>query len=145
MARLSLNIPESLPFKTKLCIRISDLNYGGHLGGDSALSLMHEARVRYLNHYGFQELDAAGAGLIMTDCAIQFRSEGFYGHDIKVELGAGDFSEKGFDIYYRFYNLSTQKIMILAKTGFVCFDFDKKIVLPVPEKLKRFIRGGPGE
>jgi hypothetical protein len=44
-----------------------DINYGGHLGNDAVLSLVHEARVRFLKQQGYTENNIEGAGIIMAD------------------------------------------------------------------------------
>jgi len=46
MARIKIEIPDKFIYKTEIPIRITDINYGGHLGNDSLLSIIHEARVR---------------------------------------------------------------------------------------------------
>lgn len=136
MARIKLKLPEKLPFETNISIRITDLNYGGHLGNDSLLSLIHEARIQFLASRGFTELDAGGASFIMSDCAIVYKSEGFYGQNLKVEVGAGEYSRVGFDIYYRFRISDESKLLAEAKTGIVTYNYAQKKVVEVPAKLK---------
>jgi acyl-CoA thioesterase FadM len=68
------------PFSTELRVRITDVNYGGHMGNDSLLGLLHEARVQFLAHYGLSELDIGGLwGIIMADSVIVYKSEAFPG------------------------------------------------------------------
>ena len=57
MARIKLDLPGRFPFSTELRVRITDVNYGGHMGNDALLGLLHEARVQFLAHYGLSELD----------------------------------------------------------------------------------------
>ena len=64
MARIKLHMPETYLFSTNIDVRITDLNYGNHLANDSLLSIIHEARVRFLNHFGYTELDIEGIGLV---------------------------------------------------------------------------------
>jgi hypothetical protein len=45
MPRLKLELPAGFPFRTTLTVRVTDLNYGNHLGNDALLGLLHEARV----------------------------------------------------------------------------------------------------
>ncbi len=71
MERIKLNIPPIFFFSTCLTIRITDLNYGGHVGNDSFLSLIHDARLQFLKYHDYSELDFAGTGLIMADAAIE--------------------------------------------------------------------------
>jgi acyl-CoA thioester hydrolase len=133
MARIRISVPESFSFSTVIPIRITDLNYGGHVGNDSILSLIHESRVQYLKHFEFTELDFAGTSLIMSDVAIEFRSEVFYGNSLKVMVTAGEFSRAGFDIFYQMMNAENNKLVAVAKTGMVCFDYSGRKVTAVPE------------
>ena len=142
MARIKIELPEKFSFITEIPIRITDLNYGSHVGNDTVLSLVHEARVQFLVHYGFKELDAGGVGLIMSDVSIEFKSEIFYGDKIKVSVAAGEFSKVAFDIFYKLEKETSGKNILVAiiKTGMVCFDYGLKKVAAVPvvvvEKLK---------
>ena len=43
---------QKIAFTTTLDVRISDINYGNHLGHDSLISLLHEARMRFLKQTG---------------------------------------------------------------------------------------------
>ena len=57
MARIKIELPEKFIFSTEIPLRISDINYGGHLGNDAVLSIAHEARIRFFNKHGFKEID----------------------------------------------------------------------------------------
>ena len=74
MARIKLDLPEHFPFTIELQVRITDINYRGHMGNDALLSLLHEARVQFLAHYGLGEMDIFGVGLIMADSVIIYKS-----------------------------------------------------------------------
>lgn len=56
MARLKLILPESFLFSTTIAVRITDLNYGNHLANDKVLSILHEARMQFFQHYGYSEV-----------------------------------------------------------------------------------------
>jgi acyl-CoA thioesterase FadM len=136
MPRLKLQLPARLPFVCSLPIRITDLNYGAHLGNDKLLSIMHEARAQYFASYGYAEDNAEGTSFIMGDCMILYKAEGFYGQVLRCEVGAGDYSRAAFDIYYRFTIEGDGKLLAEAKTGLVCFNYDNRKVQPVPEALR---------
>ncbi len=135
MARIQINFPETIIFSTEIKIRITDLNYGGHLGNDTMLSLLHEARVRFLKHLDYSEMDIEGAGIIMADAAIQFKTEAFYGERLKIEIAAGEFTRAAFDLFYRVS--CSSRVVALAKTGIVFYDYNRKKVVSVPEKFQR--------
>lgn len=105
---------------------VQHLNYGNHLGNDSLLSLIHESRVRFFNHLGYSEKDIAGTAVIMTDVAIVYKSEGFYGDRLLFHLGVADVTPKSFDIFYRVQNVSSGKDLAEAKTGILGFDYDTR-------------------
>ena len=135
MARVRVTVPDHLPFETLLKVRITDLNYSGHLGNDKVLSLMHEARAEYLRSLDLEELNLDGTGtigIIMTDVVINFKAEGFFGDEIIAEVGAGDFEGSFFDFFYRFTNRKTGKVMVLAKTNSASFDYSQKKVVAIP-------------
>lgn len=143
MARLKISLPEAFSFTTTLPVRITDLNYGGHVGNDTILTLLHEARMQYLRSMGYSELDLAGVSLIMADVAIEFKAELFYGDALQAAVAAGDFTRAGFELYYKlFVQKDGKKVVIaLAKTGMVCFDYNTRKVVAVPpeavDKMKK--------
>ncbi|MFL5742961.1 MAG: acyl-CoA thioesterase [Flavisolibacter sp.] len=141
MSRIRIDIPEKFIFSTDIEIRITDLNYGGHVGNDTILSLVHEARVRFLKQFGCTELNFGGIGLIMSDAGIEFKSESFYGDNIRVSVAVQGFSRVGFDLYYQLSRQPSNKIIALAKTGMICYDYSLKKVVSVPEEAKSRLVG----
>jgi acyl-CoA thioester hydrolase len=137
MARIRINLPDFFPFTTLLPVRITDLNYGGHVGNDAVLSLLHEARVQFLGRHGYSELNLAGASLIMGDVAIEFKREIFYGNSLRASVAAGEFTRAGFDLFYKLELGEEGKWLpaVYAKTGMVCYDYSTKKVVAVPEPV----------
>lgn len=130
MARIKLQLPQTFSFSTQIPIRITDVNYGGHVGNDTVLSLVHEARAQFLKSKGYTELDVEGAGLIMSDVAIEFKGEIFYGDVITAHVAAGEFTGVGFELFYKL--LKGAVPVVHAKTGMVCYDYERKKAVPVP-------------
>src|SRR5688500_201630 len=141
MARTRLQLPASFSFSTLLPVRITDVNYGGHVGNDTILTLLHEARVQYIQSLGFTELNFGGPGLIMADVGIEFRNEVFYGTILKAYVTINEFSGAGFDIYYKLVTAQEEQVVAVAKTGMVCYDYNLKKVVAVPEAARKKIQG----
>jgi acyl-CoA thioester hydrolase len=139
MSRIKIEIPKKFIYSTELPIRITDINYGGHLGNDSLLSIIHEARLRFLNHLGYSESNIEGVGIIMIDSAIQYKSEGFYGDELLVEITVYDFSGIGCDFVYRVTNKNSTREIAIVKTGIVFYDYEKRKTAPVPSEFKKKI------
>jgi acyl-CoA thioesterase FadM len=135
MARIKVELPEHFSFSTTIPVRITDLNYGKHVGNDTILSMIHEARVQFLQQFGYGELDFAGVGLIMSDVAIEFKNELFYGDAVKVSVAAADFSKIAFDLYYKLEKTSGDTLIAVAKTGMVCYDYNKRKVAAIPGEV----------
>ena len=139
MERIKLAAPGIFNFSTNIKIRITDLNYGGHVGNDSFLSLIQEARQQFLNYYGYSELKIENASLIMADAAIEFKKELNYGDEVKISVAASGFDKYGFDIFYKIEIVKGSEIILAgkAKTGMLCYDYENKKLMPVPEQVKK--------
>jgi acyl-CoA thioesterase FadM len=135
MARISIEFPPTFNFTATIPVRITDVNYGGHVGNDTILSIIHEARVQYLKSLGYTEKNFGGVGLIMSDVVINFKNELFYGDVISAAVAAINISRASFDIVYVLKN--GDAIIAEAKTGMVCFDYDKRKVTALPEEVKQ--------
>ncbi len=140
MARIKLDIPDNLPFSTEISIRITDLNYGNHLGNDRLLAYLQEARVQWLDSLHLSELEAFGVGFLQVDSAILYKAEGFFGDRVFVQVGTTDWTRKSWDFVYRL-SLPDKgdQILALAKTGMVAFNYDTRKVVDVPDALKAIL------
>ena len=142
MARVKLELPENLLFSTEIEVRITDINYGGHLGNDSILSIAQESRVRFLHAFNYSEKNIEGLGIIMTDCAIVYKSESFYGDLLKINIGVKDFYKYGCDIYYQLINKESEKDVAIVKTGIMFFNYEIRKKARVPDKFKKLVNPG---
>jgi len=142
MARIKIILPEHFEFSTTISIRITDLNYGGHVGNDTVLTLLHEARMQFLGHFNYTELEFGITSLIMSDVGIEFKSELFYGDLVKAYVTATDFGKVGFDIYYKLVNEKNERVVAVAKTGMVCYNYKNKKVVAIPEEVKLRLQVG---
>lgn len=138
MVRIKIDLPEKILDSFLIPVRITDINYGNHLGNNAIVEIIHEARVQFLAKYNFTELDIAGTPLIMSELLVEYKNESFYGDILEVTLYCGEISNVAFEL---FYQISTkrkeQKIIIaLAKTGMVGYNYARKKVNPIPEELK---------
>lgn len=135
MTRVKLKLPEKFSFYTTIPIRITDINYGGHVGNDTILTLLHEARMQFLHHHSFSEMDFAGTSLIMTNVEIEFKKELFYNDTIDLHVTASNFTHIGFDVYYKVVKSKEDVVVAIARTGMVCYDYQQKKITKVPESV----------
>lgn len=139
MSRIKISLPAQFNFSCNIPVRITDINYGNHVGNDSILSILHEARMQFLKQMGYTELEFGGVGMIMADVSIEFKKEIFYGDMIKAWVGLGEISSIGFEL---FYLLEVSGVVVTARSNMICYDYEKKKVVRIPdeavEKLKKF-------
>ena len=136
MARVKVALPDSFSFATEIPVRITDLNYGGHLGNDALLGLLHEARVHFLRSIGVpNDYDpVTKLGLIMVDVAVEYKGEAFHGDVLRFDVAAADPSKYGFDVVYHVHN-QVGKEVARAKTGMLCFDYNTHKLRLLPAEL----------
>ena len=141
MARIKIEIPERKIFSTTIPIRITDINYGNHLGNDALISILHEARVQWLASENYTELNAGGTSLIMADLAVEYKGEGFYGDKLTVEIAIGEISKVSFEIFYEITTTRNDKNILIAKakTGMICFDYETRKIVGMPENFKMIL------
>ncbi len=139
MTRVKITFSNTKPlFSCSIPVRITDINYGNHLGNDKLLSIIHEARMQLLSSWNFTEMDAGGNSLIMGDVMIAYKAEAFYGDLLVVEIHATELTNKSFDLLY---NISASRKDVLitiahAKTGMICFDYKLRKIAVLKEPLK---------
>lgn len=140
--RVKINFPNQKPiFNCSIPVRITDINYGNHLGNDKVLSILHEARMQWLTENKLSEMNVGGHGLIMADSMIAYKNEAFYGDVLDINLYSDNCSEKSFDLLYELTtNRNGVKINIVhAKTGMICFDNEQRKITKISENLKMLL------
>jgi YbgC/YbaW family acyl-CoA thioester hydrolase len=140
MPRVEIELPERFAFSTELEVRVGDLNYGNHVGNDGVLTLIHEARRRYIRSLGADEIGADGLGVVIADAAIVYRAQAFYGEHLKIEVAAAEFQSRSCAFYFR---VSKDGVTVAeARTGVVCFDFNAQKAMAFPPALLAKLKDG---
>ena len=136
MARIRVELPETFLFSTDMEVTIGHINYGGHMGNDSLLTILHEARIRFLESMGYSEKDIEGAGLILSDAAIEYKAECFRGDRLTVQVAVADPGKYGCDLCYLVTKTGTDTVAARAKTGILFFDYGTRRPISIPEGFK---------
>jgi acyl-CoA thioester hydrolase len=144
MSRIKIDLPQSFSFSTSFAVHITDLNYGAHVGNDKVLSFLHEARVRFLKSLGYSELNLENVSLIMADAALIFKNEMYYGDELLISIQPVEFSRFGFDLIYKIEKKSADQLLPVAyaKTAMICFDYEWKKVVGLPDAAKTKLSAG---
>lgn len=142
MPRVRIAFPDPPIFSAEIEVRVSDLNYGNHLGHDSLVSLLHEARVRFFRHFGMEERDMGGVGILLADLAVTYRAQVFYGQTLRIDIAIGEAGARSCDLVYRVTDRDAGEVVALAKTGIVFFDYEAKRMADIPASFRRLLPAG---
>lgn len=132
MARIKIDLPSAFAFVTDIPVYISHINHGNHLDNAAMLSLVSEARTRFLASMGYSEGNVEGVGIIVADAAIQYKAEVFYGDVLRFEMTAWEFSRVGCDLPYRVSRVADGAEVARGKTGIVFFNYQERTAVAVP-------------
>ena len=139
MQRIKIDLPNKFIFSTEISVRVYDVNFAGHLSNDSILSMVHEARILFLKNWGYSEVDTEGAGIIMFDAALQYKSQGYHGDILIFDVAVDNLIRTGCDFVFKISNKANGKEIARAKTGIAFFDYKKNKMIAVPEKFEELI------
>ncbi len=139
MPRVKIEMPEEFLFTMEHPVRFSDLDYARHLTSVAMVHILHEARLQFLAKLGFTESNIFGLGMVVTDMAIDYRSESFARDVLVIEVGVSTFNRYGCDICFQVTNSALDRNVCNAKMGVVFFDFDKHKIAAVPPAFKTLV------
>ena len=142
MSRLNIEIPVNELSHVRIPVRISDINYGNHLGNDAIVSIIHEARVQFLQSHSFTELDAGGISLIMKDLQVNYLNESFYGDMLEVVIGCNEISAVSFQLVYRVLTHRHEKVIDIAhaSTQLVGYNYNTRRLTKLPDALVSILK-----
>ncbi len=131
-------------FDCQLQVRVSDLNYGNHVGNDRILGYLHEARVLWLANHGLSEIDVGGCGTIMAASALDYKSQAMLGQSLSIELGIGSVSGSRFTLLYRISQANGGTTVALGATDMSCFDYQRQRPVRIPNGLANLLQASTG-
>jgi 4-hydroxybenzoyl-CoA thioesterase len=132
MSRIKLPLPTKVDFEMCLTLRVGDMNYGGHMGNDSVLTLVHEARVQFLGSLGLKEIDFYGLSLLMADSAVVYKKQAFYGDNLIIQISVSELYPYGFELLYLIKDKDSDLEVARVKTGLVCYNHKTKKIINLP-------------
>ena len=135
MSRIKIKPQGKKVFQHHDSLRITDMNYGDHLGNDKVLSLFHDARVRWMHENQQTELDFYHSSLIQHDSIVNYKAQALAHDEIIIEVFIDDIDFKSFDFYYRISRCSDQEEIAVGKTGMTFFNYQTNKIAKTPEEF----------
>ena len=118
-------------FSIPLRVRVSDLNYGNHVGYQNYFSFFQEARIAYLKQVGFSELDLGDCGIIVAEANCKYKRELYLNDAITVTCAVTKLKSKLFTMDYVI--LKDDANCAQGYTKNLCYDYQRKSITSLPE------------
>jgi acyl-CoA thioester hydrolase len=133
MPRIKLNELGDYAFHYAITLEPRDINYGGHLGNDALVTIVGSARINMFRSMGLSEMDLGDGktGIIMSDLAVNYKSEAFMFDELMIDTHVGEISRSSFRLFHRMKK--GQAIIALVETGLTTFNYASRRIVPVPE------------
>ncbi|MGQ4878808.1 acyl-CoA thioesterase [Billgrantia sp. LNSP4103-1] len=142
MERLKLEFPESaIVHRQPLSVRITDMNYGRHLGHDTLVSLLHEARIQAFGALGLTEWDMGGFPSVVADLAVQYQSEARWPDALVVETAIPAPTGKTIVVYHRVRHAEGGRPVATARLSVVLVDPAQGRSVAIPDAVQQAIVG----
>lgn len=136
MERVRLEFPEAdLVHRHPLTVRITDMNYGRHLGHDALVSLLHEARTQALASLGLSEWDLGGCQSVVADLTVQYQAEARWPDALVVETAMPMPSGKALTVYHRLVREHDGRRVATARLTLLLLDPASGRPAPLPRAL----------
>lgn len=115
---------------TTLDVRVGDINYGGHLGHDRLITLLHQARCDFLAACNASERECFGVALIMRRMTVDYLAEAFFGDRLEIIMSVSEIRPTRFLLSYQVVRGSTT--VASATSQMVAFDYARRRVVRLP-------------
>ena len=142
MARLKLVPLDNYRFQYRTAVKVRDVNYGGHLGNDAVVSLLHEARMDFFKSLGCTELDLGDGetGIIVNELQVSYRAEGHLLDEIVIHSEVTKVKTTSFRICHRITR--GEETLVLAEIGVVAFSYKQRRIVELPVRFCDQITSG---
>lgn len=129
-------------FTSRYQVRISDINYGGHMGNERALVAFQQARIEWLNTLGLSELNIGeNKGLIQRRANVEYLREVSLGDILDIKIYPTEIKGSYFILAHEVTNQKGATVL----TGNVTlgsFDYANKKLAKIPETFKGILKSG---
>lgn len=128
--------------KTPIQIRFKDVDAFKHVNNANHFTYLELARVKYFDDVAGQEMNWSKQGIILANAKIDYILPILFKDKIFVYTKCARIGNKSFELVYIVVREENGKESIVAEasTILVCYDYEKEISIPMPEKWKKKIQ-----
>ncbi|MEN8138083.1 MAG: thioesterase family protein [Bacteroidota bacterium] len=119
--------------KTEYKVNVDDINYGGHMGNDRALTVFHQARIDFLEQFGYSELNIGeGIGIILAEANVKYKKEVFLNDVLDVEVELTEVKGLKWTLSYKATRRSDNAEVFNGSTIMLSFDYSARKICRIP-------------
>ncbi|MGQ7245970.1 acyl-CoA thioesterase [Halomonas sp. V046] len=142
MERVRLEFPQAaVVHRHPMTVRITDMNYGRHLGHDALVSLLHEARVAALAACGLSEAELGGYPSVAADLAVQYQAEARWPDALVVDTAFLEPGRKTITVYQRMRRERDERVVATARLNLMLVDPATGRPVVVPTSVRDALLG----
>lgn len=126
-------------FETAIQVRISDLNYGAHLGIPSLSQILHNTRDMYMRSLGVSEINCFGTKIVHVSQTVTCHQETFFGDELNISIYFVEKTKARIKLKYEVTNIKTEKVISDAEETILFLSTRNNSLTKPPEELLRIV------
>ncbi len=123
-------------FQINIPVRISDINYGGHLGHAELIKISHQARLKMLASYSLNEMNIDGAGVIVKKLEVLYQGEAFFDEMLQIYIRISEIGKTSCQFEYKIFKNDDKPVAQVNET-IVFMNYEKRCPVRVPSSIIR--------
>ena len=123
--------------------RFRDTDAMGHINNAVYVTYIEVARQEYWRAFS-REQDYRRVPFILAHVSIDFRSEAMVRELLVLHIRCGSIGTKSFTFEYEIRDAESGRLVVEAASVQVCYDYDAKRSIPVPDELRQRLESFEG-
>ena len=123
--------------------RFRDTDAMGHINNAVYVTYLEVARQEYWRDFS-RDVDYRRVPFILAGVKIDFRSEALVSERLAIGIRCDWVGNKSFAFRYEIRERETDRLVVEATSIQVCYDYERKQSIPMPEELKRVLEAFEG-
>jgi len=127
-------------FTSHIAIRFADIDMLGHVNNANYITYIEQARIDFFNHH-IPNFDWSNAGIILARTEIDYHKPLYLKDQLYATVECTKTGTKSFDLSYALFTSNSNKKIAIAKakTTMVCYNYQTKKTIAIPEEWKYFL------
>ena len=132
-----------LLFRHRLTVRFRDCDPLGHVNHAVYLTYLEQARfmlwraqLDFVVRASVAEPGPSVPGFILARAEVDYRAQARYGDELEVRLSLGGIGRSSFTYVYDLIDVPTGRVVAIARTVLVLFDYREQKPVPIDEPLR---------